>query len=85
MIGNITTIVSSTSERVDQNTDNLAVVADTVSRTAEVLRSPHVQLEIVNGVSSDTIFHSSNATQNVFTQNHYLNHSFISNATSFIF
>ena len=51
VINNVTIIVSSANETSDQNRDNLKVVADILTRSANVIQTQNVSLEVASQVS----------------------------------
>ena len=51
VINNVTSIVSSANETSDQNRDNLEVVADILTQSANVIQTQNVSLEVVSQVS----------------------------------
>ena len=53
VISNVTSIVISANETSDQNSDNLRVVADILTQSAEVIQSQNVSLGVINDVSND--------------------------------
>ena len=50
VIENVTSIVSSANETSDQNRDNLEVVADVLTQSANVIQTRNVSLEVVSQV-----------------------------------
>ena len=51
VINNVTRIVSSVNEASDQNRDNLEVVADVLTQSANVIHTQNVSLEVARQVS----------------------------------
>ena len=51
VINNVTSIVSSANETSDQNRDNLDIVADVLTQSANVIQSQNLTLEVASQVS----------------------------------
>ena len=51
IVNNLTSIVASTNETVDQNTDSIRIVQMVIVQTASLLQSPAIPQEIVEVVS----------------------------------
>ena len=51
VINNVTSIVSSANETSDQNRDNLEVVADVLTQSANVIQTQNLSLEVASQVS----------------------------------
>ena len=53
VIGNITVILISANEAPDQISDNLKIVTDILTESAEVIERDIVSMEVINDVSND--------------------------------
>ena len=51
VINNVTSIVSSANETSDQNRDNLEVVADALTQSANIIQSQNLTLKVASQVS----------------------------------
>ena len=51
VINNVTSIVSSANETSDQNRDNLDIVADVLTQSANIIQSQNLTLEVASQVS----------------------------------
>lgn len=55
VVNNVTNIVASANQTSDQNSDNLKIVANVLTQTAQVVQTQNVSLNLVTQVSDHSI------------------------------